>query len=120
MSLRLRLTAEVEYDQNGTDIEILKENLEECIRRAFEEGTLSGSTEATVTSTTVGVENADEAIILKWTEDDIVGIAVDMGYTEITQQQAIEILESVRRGHDADIGVNWDVIRANVSMYFNK
>lgn len=41
----------------------------------------------------------------------------ELGYI-ITDKQAEEILQNVISYHDATIGINWDVIREHITMYF--
>jgi hypothetical protein len=41
----------------------------------------------------------------------------ELGY-DITDKQAEEILQNVISYHDATIGINWDVIREHIAMYF--
>lgn len=42
--------------------------------------------------------------------DDVIGHALDRFELELTEEQAKEILESVRRHYDAELGVNWDTL----------
>ena len=51
-----------------------------------------------------------------WHTDDIHYYAEDHNYTAIDDTVAIAILKDMESGHDADIGINWDVI----GCYFTK
>jgi len=55
-------------------------------------------------------------ISLSWSVDDIQSWADGMN-VELTDDEAGEILFNVERGHDSDIGINWDVIGTHISMY---
>ena len=50
-----------------------------------------------------------------WTAVDVLGLAQDRGIN-LTDQQADEILDYIERHHDAEIGINWDVIDANLDF----
>lgn len=53
-----------------------------------------------------------------WTSDDIIGTASNMD-KEITEEQAIEIMDLMGRRFDASIGVNWDFIETIIDEYLN-
>jgi len=42
----------------------------------------------------------------RWYESDVQSERPDL-----TSDQAWEVLQAIQRNHDADIGINWDVIR---------
>ena len=44
-----------------------------------------------------------------WDVDDVLGQAEDLDI-DITNEQALEILKKVRKYHNAEVGINWDVI----------
>ncbi len=44
-------------------------------------------------------------ISIKWHIDDVLSVRPNL-----TQQQACEVLAHIRKNHDANVGVNWDVI----------
>jgi hypothetical protein len=56
----------------------------------------------------------EDRIALTWTTEDVIETAKDMDIT-LTNNQAREILEETLRGHDADIGVNWEVLRTRIA-----
>lgn len=55
-------------------------------------------------------------VSFKWHTTDVQWRARDSGI-ELTVEQSNEILDQIKRYHDAEIGVNWDVIDANIDMY---
>lgn len=57
-------------------------------------------------------------ISIKWSTDDVLHQAKEDS-VELTEEQAIEILEILDRKHDATIGINWDVISSHIDMYLH-
>ena len=47
----------------------------------------------------------DDWITIKWHVDDVLEVRSDL-----TKEQAKEVLHTLRRYHDAELGINWDVI----------
>lgn len=45
-----------------------------------------------------------------WMVDDVLSVAAERGIG-ITEAEAEEILERVHQRHDAEYGINWDVLR---------
>jgi hypothetical protein len=68
----------------------------------------------------LGREVADEIfatqgfVAFLWGVDDIRCVK---GGQNLTNEECFEILDIMERNHDANIGVNWDVIRYYVSDY---
>lgn len=58
-----------------------------------------------------------KVINIKWSSEDVRVYAGDTMGIVLTDAQAETILESVLRHHDASIGINWDVIDAEVQSY---
>lgn len=54
-----------------------------------------------------------------WTTDDVIETGKNIG-VDITEDQAKEIFDLLGRRHDAEIGVNWDMIEAVINEYFNR
>jgi predicted nucleic-acid-binding protein len=54
-----------------------------------------------------------EQISLVWHVDDVLEVA-----PKLTREEAMEVLETVRDNHDANIGVNWDILAANAEYLF--
>jgi hypothetical protein len=54
-------------------------------------------------------------ISIKWHIDDVLSIRPDL-----TKSQASEVLEKLKENHDANIGINWEVIEIVSEMLFPK
>jgi acyl-homoserine lactone acylase PvdQ len=54
-----------------------------------------------------------KTIEIKWSTDDVLILAEQMG-AELSEQQADEILDRLLRNHDADVGINWGVIEYHI------
>lgn len=54
-----------------------------------------------------------------WGVEDVVSRAADDGY-KITDEQAAEILGEIIDDHDANIGINWNVISYHIDLYAEK
>ncbi len=59
-----------------------------------------------------GCSEEDE-VTFTWTIDDVMYEREDL-----SESQAREVLKAVKRNHDAEIGVNWDVIRTHADEMF--
>ena len=57
-----------------------------------------------------------DRIAVSWTTSDVLDRAEQKGIT-LSEDKAKEILQTILRRHDAEIGINWDVIDANIDMY---
>jgi hypothetical protein len=57
-----------------------------------------------------------KTITIKWSTNDVQSRAEDMG-VEITAEQGDEILQNVFDNHDANIGVNWEVIEFHIEDF---
>jgi hypothetical protein len=55
-------------------------------------------------------ETGEWEIVERWTEADIRHQAEYSFGIELTSDQSYEILKLVMKSHDANIGINWDVI----------
>ena len=55
----------------------------------------------------------DSYIDIRWYAEDIKYCAQD-NEIELTDKECIEILESLKKNHDATIGINWDVILCEI------
>jgi len=58
----------------------------------------------------------DGVISIKWGVDDVLGRAIELK-VEIDESDAEKILSNILRRHDAETGVNWDVIDCHIIMY---
>jgi hypothetical protein len=54
-----------------------------------------------------------KTIEIKWSTEDVLAMADNM-QVELTEKQADEVLENVFRHHDAEVGINWDVISFHI------
>lgn len=54
-----------------------------------------------------------EQISIIWSVDDVLEVA-----PKLDRDEAMEVLESVLHRHDANIGVNWDVLAYNAEWLF--
>ena len=55
-------------------------------------------------------------IEISWCVDDVLGTAKDMGI-ELSDEEALDILDEIDRRHDCEIGINWDVIRYAIEYF---
>jgi hypothetical protein len=49
----------------------------------------------------------------EWHPMDVESVADDME-VKLTEDQVLEVMEIIARGHDANIGINWDVIESAI------
>ena len=52
-----------------------------------------------------------DAIAIIWTTEDVLDVA-----PHLDREQAREVLERVKRNHDASYGINWDTLRDSVDI----
>ena len=57
-----------------------------------------------------------KTIVIKWSTDDIL-LKANRLDIELTELEADEILTDLERHHDAEIGINWDVIGSYIYQY---
>ena len=62
-------------------------------------------------------EDVDKTIAHVWHVDDVKMRAEERGI-DLSEQQALEILQQIDKGKDASVGINWDVIDASIDLYF--
>ena len=60
----------------------------------------------------------DGYIHIKWHIDDVKATAERMDIA-IPDEDAREILEIVKHRHDAEIGINWEVIKVHIDAHMN-
>ena len=60
-----------------------------------------------------GARIKEDSICIEWHISD-----VKENHEWLTDDQCSEVLHEVARTHDADIGVNWDVIHVTVNLMF--
>ena len=54
-------------------------------------------------------------ISIEWSTLDVQDRRPDLSF-----QDAVKVLEAVKRGHDASVGVNWDVLQAQIDFMYPK
>ena len=60
----------------------------------------------------------DKTITITWHIDDVLSRAKETDM-DITEEQAKDILQSIKHNHDASIGINWDVIDSHLESYIS-
>lgn len=53
-----------------------------------------------------------------WNSEDVMQKAKEMGIT-LTEDQVVDVMQSIRDNFDASIGVNWDVIEYHIAFVVN-
>lgn len=53
--------------------------------------------------------------VVAWSVEDIFQHATEDG-VRVTREQAIEVINRIVRGHDACIGINWEVISTIINI----
>ena len=54
-------------------------------------------------------EKDDDSISITWHIDDVRSLAPDL---DIMDEQCREVLRRADKWHDAEVGINWDVLRS--------
>lgn len=62
-------------------------------------------------------ENFQPVIIDRWDADDIQSVAESMD-ARLTDAQVLEVMELIVRSHDANHGINWDVIGSAIDALY--
>jgi hypothetical protein len=57
-----------------------------------------------------------KTITIKWSTDDVLMRADDMGLP-ISEEAGDQILQNVYDHHDAEVGINWNVIDFHIEDY---
>lgn len=52
-------------------------------------------------------------ISIKWCIEDVLAVRPDL-----SEQQASDVLQQLKKGHDAETGINWEVIDIVADMLF--
>ena len=74
------------------------------------------SWELWVSEATQPAKEADDGrIAIVWNVEDVLEVRPDL-----TEEQAKEVLRRVKRGHDANVGINWDVLTIVAEGLFPK
>ncbi len=51
-----------------------------------------------------------------WHVDDVIGCGIDNGVA-LSDDEAMEVMQMIARGFDANLGINWEVIEAYIDMF---
>ena len=62
-------------------------------------------------------ENFQPVIVDRWDADDIQSVAESMD-ARLTDAQVLEVMELIVRSHDANHGINWDVIGSAIDALY--
>ena len=62
-------------------------------------------------TTTITLE--DDEIAIVWSVADVLEVRPDL-----TEDQAYEVLQNAKDKHDANIGINWDVLSIHADWHF--
>jgi acyl-homoserine lactone acylase PvdQ len=60
-----------------------------------------------------------KTISIKWSTEDVLAMAESMDI-ELTETQADIILDNLLKYHDANVGINWDVINFHIENFIEK
>jgi len=60
-----------------------------------------------------------DSICISWHIDDVIDRSNELE-TALTRDQARVVLINAVRDHDANIGINWEVIDTHIDLYFAK
>ena len=63
------------------------------------------------------IENGHPSIVDRWDADDIQSVAENMD-ARLTDAQVLEVMELIVRSHDANYGINWDVIGSAIDALY--
>ena len=63
------------------------------------------------------IENGQPVIVDRWDADDIQSVAENMD-ARLTEAQILEVMELIVRSHDANYGINWDVIGSAIDALY--
>jgi len=63
------------------------------------------------------IENGHPSIVDRWDADDIQSVAENMD-ARLTETQILEVMELIVRSHDANYGINWDVIGSAIDALY--
>ena len=54
-----------------------------------------------------------------WHIEDITAEAFEVLEKQITEADAVEIMRRIAKAHDAEVGINWEVIRTHIEIYID-
>lgn len=100
----------------GYDPEHEKAVVDKAIELGRIVGSLPDDAEFVSIKKVLRVNKDKDHICIKWKISDVIDRASERGLT-ITEHQAKGILNSIKRNHDASVGINWDVIDSQTDSY---
>lgn len=127
--MKIKATIEIEYESNDINPKELKQKIHAAaMSYRHRLTTVMGFgarqveakqiTEPVVSSQKISVVDADEDIHIRWTANDVIDRAAYRGIT-LSRDQAKEILSTMKRRHDCEVGINWDVIDVHTDDLLN-
>lgn len=63
------------------------------------------------------VQKPKNYIYIKWHTADVIETAINNGLGNITEAEAMQILEYIKRTHNAEYGVSWETIECAIEHY---
>ena len=60
-----------------------------------------------------------KTIEIRWSTEDVL-MHADLMNVELTEEQADVILDNVLHYHDANVGINWDVLDFHIDNYIEQ
>lgn len=58
-------------------------------------------------------------IVILWSDEDVIELAKNKE-VELSEDQVKEVMKNIDHYHDANEGINWDVISCHIDMVINK
>ena len=62
------------------------------------------------------LQDVDKVISIEWGVEDV--RSCSDRWKNLTDEQCMEVLSAVERNHDANIGINWDVLDTTADILF--
>jgi hypothetical protein len=112
--MKLRAIIEIDYNNDIKAPQVTESALRQELKELLEDGSLGLDPE--FDSYTLETENAEEHILIKWGKDDVLS-AAEEDDIELNDEEVKKILTVIKRRHDAEQGVNWDVIKSTIAEF---
>lgn len=55
-------------------------------------------------------------ITITWSTEDVTEFALELG-KPLSEEESNQILLSLKKNHDSNVGINWDVIRTYIEEF---
>ena len=78
-------------------------------------GKVSGITYLTIEASVA--EYFSDCVMVSWDVNDVEFVAHSLGVTDFYVSDSVEVLRRIEKNMNAELGVNWDVIRMEVQEY---